>query len=58
MLSKACNKCGGDLYIEEGRDRTGSYAELTCLQCGNHRDLDTRGIMQLKHNSLSLRKAS
>jgi len=28
---KACNRCGGDLMIEEVLDET----ELVCLQCGH-----------------------
>ncbi len=35
---KACQRCGGDLYLE--KDRFGS--SVRCFQCGaNHADFDT-----------------
>lgn len=30
MWFKSCEKCGGDLYIEED----GRFRDLVCLQCG------------------------
>ena len=31
LLMKACNRCHGDLLVEE----EGRFHDLVCLQCGN-----------------------
>lgn len=34
MISKACPKCGGDLYSEEEHMGLKTIVQLKCLQCG------------------------
>lgn len=31
LLMKACNRCKGDLFVEQ----EGRFHDLVCLQCGN-----------------------
>lgn len=40
MLTKKCQKCGGDLFVET--DLYGTY--LKCLQCGYTRDLTQENL--------------
>ncbi len=48
MEFKGCQRCGGDLRVEE--DITSRLEELVCLQCGNRQTTQTSFAGRITHH--------
>jgi len=51
MVFRGCNRCVGDLYVED--DLGGS--ELVCLQCGNRMPQDALASVALRDDGSLIR---
>jgi len=43
---KCCKRCGGDCFLEEGRDGKYKFKELVCLQCSHSMDFNAYRVEQ------------